>query len=195
MEETVVPFVSPLDQLAPTTAIRGSLLLSSMQSLREHGLGDRYLELLPDEHRVALTTLVAGVWVPIEIGRVHYETCDRLGLGAHELNEIGADVSRRVQGSLLSMLLKAAGVSLWTGLGQSRRLYERVFVGGGIEVVQLGPKDAGVTFGGFTLATIAYVRAGLRSILKASGEAFARTVVVKEMGWGSAQVSYRVSWA
>ncbi len=191
----MVPFAEPLERLAPTTAVRGSLLLSSMQSLRHHGLGERYLALLTDEQRAALRGIVASEWVPIELGRVHYETCDRLALGAHELQEIGADVSRRVQGSMIARLLKAAGVSLWTGLGQSRRLYERVFIGGGIEVVQLGPKDADITFGGFTLATIAYVRAGLRSVVKASGEAFARTVIVKEIAWGTNDLSFRISWA
>jgi hypothetical protein len=199
MEQPIVPLPDARDKVAPLRQIRSTLLSSSLQSLRDHGVSDRYFAALPREHHEAILSLVAGVWVPVDLAIAHYVTCDGLQLDTATTEAVSSSVAKRIHGSLLATVIRMAtgtGVTMVTGLQQVQRLYSRVFMGGGIGAYLLGPKEARLDFAGFQLAQIPYFRNGLRTTAKASLELFTRTLFVRELPERTTArtVSYRLSW-
>ena len=174
-EETVVPLSSPRERLGPVTQFRSTMLTTSLNALRDHGYGDRYFELLPARHHDTVRTCFAGVWLPIDLGLAHYEACDALGLSTLEQFAIGKEVGLKIQGTFLGTMVKlakSAGVTPWVCLGQYQRLYDRLFVGGGVIVTRLGPKEARMEGLGLPLSRIPYFRTAFRGLNEASCELF-----------------------
>lgn len=199
MEDAIVPLPDARERIPLLRQVRSTLLSSSLQSIRDHGAGDQYFERLPREHHDAILSLVAGVWVPVELAVVHYVTCDSLDLDAATTEAISNDVAKRIHGSVLATVIRMAtgtGVTMLTGLQQVQRLYSRVFMGGGVGAYLLGPKEARLDFAGFQLASIPYFRNGLRNTAKASLELFTRTLYMREIPERTTTqtVSYRLSW-
>ncbi|HEY3253131.1 MAG TPA: hypothetical protein VGJ91_04250, partial [Polyangiaceae bacterium] len=127
--------------------MRGTLLASSMQSLRSRGLFERYSTLLADSYRDRVLNSVAGEWLTTEIALAHYSACDALRLGVDEQIAMGRDVSRRTHETFLGLIVKMArgiGVTPWVVFPKINSLYLRIFRGGGIQITRLGPKDAKV---------------------------------------------------
>jgi len=164
------------------------------------GYGDRYFELLPARHHDAVRTCFAGVWLPIELGLAHYEACDALGLSTLEQFAIGKEVGLKIQGTFLGTMVKLAkrtGVTPWLCLGQYQRLYDRLFVGGGVIVTRLGPKEARIEGLGLPLSRIPYFRTAFRGLNEASCELFCAKAYVKEIAelCTPMSIGFRVSWA
>jgi hypothetical protein len=80
--ETVLALPAPADRVPVATAIRSTTLVSSMAALRAAGLVDRYFGLLPAEHAPVVRGLVAGEWLPMEVGMAHYGAVEALQLPA-----------------------------------------------------------------------------------------------------------------
>jgi len=60
--EVIIDYPKPLE---PVTAVRSTLITSSLMSLRERGLFERYDALQTSPHRQKIMNLVAGEWLPI----------------------------------------------------------------------------------------------------------------------------------
>ena len=56
------PIPSPFHVLGPTVSVRSTLLTSSLQALKSHGLASRHSELLSAEHRHARAA-IAGLGI------------------------------------------------------------------------------------------------------------------------------------
>ena len=144
---------------------------------------------------------VAGTWLPIDLlAFAHYAACDALGLGPGEQTDIAMEVGDRVNGTFLGTMLRLArsmGASPWSALGQSARLYERLFCGGGIAVSKKGPKDARVDLIGNPLCTIEYFRVGVCGVYLAALQPLCRRVSALELTARatSHSMSMRISWA
>jgi hypothetical protein len=199
--EIIVPLRVPREQLLPVTRVRSTLVLSSLQSLRVRGLFESYLGALDPAAHAPILEIVAGVWLDMDVALAHYRACDALGLPADLQVAMGHDVSERVQGTVLGVTARAArgvGVTPWTGLTQTPRLWDRVFDGGGgIEVRKMGPKDAQVELVGLPLLDVAYFRHAYRGAFLAGLELFCRRAYVDELDERRAAMGaiYRVSWA
>jgi hypothetical protein len=196
-EEVLVPYASRTQW---TTHLRSSLITTSLQSLRSRRCYDRYLALLDPERRADVVDAVAGLWLPIEIGVAHYDACEALNLSSAESYDIGRDVGDRVQGSLLGVVLrtaKGAGISPWTGLMMCSRLYDRLFLGGSVQLVKLGPKEARLEVINNPCVAIAYWRSGFRGIVASATQLFASKSYVTELPklTSSWQFAMRISWA
>lgn len=198
-EEVFVPLPAPKHQLPPTTQFRSTWIVSSQNTLRERGHYDRYVELLPPELRETITMTIVGAWLPIEHAVAHYTACDRLELSAADRVELGRAVTKHLDQTLLSTaarLATSAGATVWTPLGQIRRLWERMFVGGGMAVYKLGPKETRIEVHGCALAPIAYFRTGLQGVLQGIGERFCQKLYVSEIPRMTTptSIAYRGSW-
>jgi len=174
--EVVVPFRVPEQRLGRATQVRTTLLVSSLQSLRRRGHLDEYLGHLPPEHHAVVQAMVAGQWVPIEIGRAHYVACDALGLSQPEVNAIGREVGDRIEGTFIATVVRmagSAGVTPWTALEQTQRLYDRIFQGGGGTCLsKKGPKDARVQMAGFGIADVKYFAHAMAGVFEVGAELF-----------------------
>lgn len=144
------------------SSVRGTMLVSSVSTLRELGLYERYVECLPAGMRDQILFTLAMSWTPIEVALAHYETCDRMALADEQIAEIGARVSGRFASTFLGTLLGAArgaGIEApWMGLRAQPRSWDRMFIGGGARIERVGPKDVIGTFSGLPLARIRYYR-------------------------------------
>jgi hypothetical protein len=187
--------------LEPTTAIRSTLITSSLSSLRARGLFERYDALMTSPHRQTILNAVAGEWFPLEVGAAHYHACDALGLSAELQFEIGRDVSRRLHDTFLNLIVKAArgvGLTPWTLLPKGNSMQSRLYVGGGVRVFKLGPKAARVELARIPLLAIPYVRNGVVGVYAAGIELLADNVtarIVKTESFDPAQlVVLRIDW-
>lgn len=198
-EEVIVPFPAARPLLGVASEVRSTLITSSLRIVRERDLLPRYTALLPRAHRDTILSTIAGVWLPMEVGKAHYRAMDGLGFSLAEQVRIGTEVGERVHGTFLGTMVKmaaSAGVSPWTALGQVGKLYGRVFRGGGgPTVVKLGPKEARAELAGVPLAEVAYWRAGMRGMFQAGCELFCRKAYVTEVAYTPTTVSVRVAWA
>jgi hypothetical protein len=127
---------------------------------------------------------MVGSWLPIEVAIAHYQACDSLGLSPNEQVEMGRDVSKNLERTLLGTAVRVArqaGVTVWTPLSQLHRLWDRMFIGGGAAVFKVGPKEARVEVVGCSLAPIPYFRNGLRGVVLGIGSAFTEKLYVTEI--------------
>lgn len=199
-EEVLLALSEARDKILPATHIRSTLLLSSVQSLRSRGLFDQYVQHLDPAVREAIITSVAGLWLPMNLGVLHYRACEALRLSLVQAAAIGHDVGNRIQGSFLGVVVRAArgsGVTPWTILAQCGRLFDRTFQGGGgVSVHKLGPKEARVELVGLPVLAIPYFRHAYRGAFSAGLELFSEKVYVLEAAkkLGEMDCAYKISW-
>lgn len=199
--EPFVPFQHPAGKAPLVSEIRSTLVVSSLQSLRTHGLFDRYVAELAPKDRDALLGLIAGTWIPLATAEPHYRALDRLQLSTDVVESIGGDVAQRVNKTLLSTIIRAsrsAGVTPWTLLSHVHRFRELSWRGSDIAVYKLGPKDARFEWVAQPLAEIPYFVTSLGGYLAAlaglfSTKAYAR--LERDVVWRSYRIRYRMSWA
>ncbi len=194
--EVLVPFPEPLE---PSTQVRSTLICASIQSLRQRGLYDAYLEGLTAPQREEVQALTAGLWLPIDRALVHYGACDRLPLERSQRIEIGGDVANRIQQSLVSVIVRLTregGMSPWSVLGSAEKLRARTWRGGGIRVKKLGPKDAQLEWAEMPCARSPHFRYGFTGILRSLCDLYARRTFVSEDSQSNdSTIVVRVSWA
>ena len=199
-EELFLPFPGPEESLGEATHVRSTLIASSIASLRRHDLFDRYQELLPSSYREAVLSSVAGVWLPMAVGRAHYDTCDRLGLSMQEQVRIGTEVSAKIHETFLGTVVrmaKQAGVTPWLLLARGHHMYSRLLDGGGgLRVIKYGPKEVRTDWRGVPLLDIPYFRHAMRGIYHAAVSMFCVQAYVVELPResGPGRGALRVSW-
>ena len=201
VEEVVHPFPSPATTTTRVTEFKSTLLVSSLQSLRERELFTRYRTFVPEADAESILGAVAGVWLPIEVGVAHYAAAEHLGLSYQEIAKGGAVVGEKIQLTLLGTVARLAqtgGVTPWTVLASFQRLFERIFRGGGgTRVIKLGPKEARIEIVGLCLAASPYFRAGFQGMIKSGGELFCTRAYVSEVPrlTTGMTIGYRCAWA
>lgn len=155
----------------PASAVRSTLLQSSLSFLRARGHFERYYELLEPRYRETIVQSMAPTWMPIEVALHHYAACDALRLSAAEQAAIGESVGKRVQGTLISSFMRAArdaGVTPMFYLSRFDRLYKRLIQGGSAQVTRTGPKDVEVELWGARLPHYQYFRVAFNGLCRAS---------------------------
>jgi len=197
--EVIIPFATPRDKLSPTTAVRSTLVASSLNRVREHGHLEAYTALLDPQWHDVIFHAVAGVWLPIAAGLAHYRACDDLNLPAAEQLDIGREVGDRIQGTFLGSMVRAAkgvGVTPWGAMAYSGRLYSRLFDGGGISVTKVGPKEARVEIAQNVLTGVGYFRSGLRGLYQVAIELFCAKAYVVDAARATSHDSctMKISW-
>lgn len=197
--EMVVPFRGRPARMGIATVVRSTLVVASMQSLRERGLYDRYAARLSEDERSELAAAVAGVWIPMGLAAAHYRACESLRLCIGEQLDISLEVGTHMHGTFLGAMLRLAGtvgVTPWAALAYSGKLYERLFRGGGIAVTKTGPKDARVDMIGNPLLEIEYFRTGVRGVYEAALELFCERIVTHEIPRRHVgfDMAVRISW-
>ncbi|HYQ41263.1 MAG TPA: hypothetical protein VER11_04835 [Polyangiaceae bacterium] len=183
-DDIVCPFPALPDAVGELTHVRGTLLASSMQSLRSRGLFERYTTLLSHSYRDRVLNSVAGEWLGADIALAHYSACDALRLTAEEQIGMGREVSKRTHETFLGLVVKMArgfGVTPWVVLPKINSLYMRIFRGGGIQITRLGPKDAKVQTLGLTPLGITYFRNAYLGMYEAGVGMFASNVQVRPL--------------
>lgn len=202
VEEVLIPYPNGAARhLVPVaTQFRSTWLTSSLRAIRDRKLLERYLTHLPREHHDAVLNIVVGVWLPTDVATAHYMACDKLGLSSFDIFDIGSEVGKYAQGSVMSVavqLAKGAGVTPWTVLVRLPDLWKRIWIGGGVAVYKHGPKEARLEIAGFPASSTTYCRVALRGVVTGLVSLFCTKTYVKEIPQlcGPLTLAYRVSWA
>lgn len=197
-EEIVVPFPAPRERLRLAVKIRSTLIASSVRAIRERGRFDDYVAQLPDAWRDLPVRAIVGAWLPIDAGLAHYRACDALGFSVRDQVANGRETGDRIHGTFLGTMVRAAktvGVTPWSALSYTPKLYERLFDGGGFCITKIGPKDAHAEMACNPLAANAYFRNAHRGLWQAAIDLFCEKSYVTEMGRTGDSYTVRISWA
>ncbi len=197
-DEVFLPFPGPVQGLPLVSHCKSTLLVTSVRALREHGHFDRYSGALDPKFRDAILSTIAGVWLPIDTAVAHYRAIDGLNLTPREQAALGVDVSERLASSVFSTiatLARTSGVTPWTGLRHFQRFHDRFFVGGGTQVLKLGPKDARIDVVGLSLLNIPYFVSAYRVLIEGIGAVFCHKLFISIVGRGTPNaIAFRGSW-
>ena len=197
--EAIVALACPVSAIPAVTRYRSTLITASLQTLKERDLLETYQSRLDPEHREVIRATIAGVWVMPDLILSHYRACEALRLTPAQQLDIGRSVGAKVQGTLLGTLASMAtqtGASPWTFLGQFNRLFERLAMGGGVEVLRVGPKEALVEIYRVPVFQIPYFATAWRGMMQGLCELFCTKTYVKSGRLeGEAKASYAISWA
>lgn len=178
------------------------MLIASLRLLKDSGHYPTYETMLPREHRDAMVGALAASWLPIELWKIHFDVVDGLNLTDVQLSRMGAMVGARILDNLFGTLVRTARqagaeAGIWLGFAQADRIWTRIFQGGGVAVIQTGPKDAIVEVSGlpvvgsrfFRVAFSAFVRGAMMLVAKSC---FVKPVAARRPQPDSLAVS--VSW-
>lgn len=198
--ELIFDFGVPRAEVPRCSQVRSTLLSASVQALKANGHFDAYLERLPARYQNPVLQTPAGVWLPIDVGVAHYRACDELGLNLDEVTHMGdrvADSTHRTLLATVFSLARSAGGTPLHLLEQTPRLWSRFYVGSGLALYKLGPKDAELHIVGNALAAIDYWRTALTGLFGGLARTLARSCFVRLVSTGTSAdhfVSYRFSW-
>jgi hypothetical protein len=156
--------IIPHDPAAgPVTQVKNLLIQFSLDQLRDGGHYDAYSKLVaPDVLQDLLARLAPG-WLPVELAVAHYEACDKLGLDAEQLDRVGRLVGDRIQDATLVSAAKRArerDFDIWSAMSQIHRTWSRLYQGGSVQFVKIGPKDLLLEERGYPMNRCQYFRRG-----------------------------------
>jgi len=192
----ILPFPQPIPQMLHQ---RSTLLQSGMESIRVAGLYDAYLDAVAPAVREEIEQAVAGMWIPIETAVAHYLALDGLGLSTESVAKLGRSTFDRSKGMLLGAatgLARGAGVTPLTLAPHLQRFWLRGFDGGGIQAVQVGPKELRIDIVSSPIFKSAYFRAACCGLATALFELVSQKAYVHVdagQALGTAVV-FRVQW-
>jgi hypothetical protein len=189
------------DLAHPSTmdGMRGTNFIAGRRWLRDHGLEARYLDALPSSTREAVLAAEASAWVPMSITLPHYVALDALALSFELRLEMGASISRSINGVVLTTIARlagSAGLSPLTPLSRAAKLFARNFRGGAVGVFQTAPTEARFEVHGAPVAVSACHRDNLLGALLDGARPFAADVRVTELTTRRTPTSYafRMRW-
>jgi len=179
--------------------VRGSLVVSSLQTLRELNLYPRYIAKLAPEWHDRVLFALASSWVSSDIAMAHYGACDAMALEPAEMSAIGSHVAERIMGSFLATLLRGARVTGATSLPvvalqNYNRLWDRLLQGGGCKVLLTGPKDALIDSYGVPMFRYAYFRTAYSALVRSCGLLFCKSCYTRVVSASDTSMSIMFSW-
>ena len=179
--------------------VRGALIVSSLQTLRELSYFDRYIAHLPTQDRDSVLFALASSWLPVELAMVHYGACEAMELTTDELETIGQHVSTRIMGTFLGTLMRSsrqvgANTSPVIPLRQYHRLWDRLLMGGGCTVRMSGMKDARIESRGVPMFRYQYFRSAYAGLIRGAGLMFSKTIYMRTRRQGEEALIIDASW-
>ena len=180
------------------TQVRGSLVVSSLQTLRELDLYPRYIAQLPAVWHEPVLFGLASSWLPIDVVLAHYGACDAMALAPAEMDTLGEHVAARIMGSFIGTLLRSARVTVGSaplvGLRNYDRLWDRLLLGGGCTASLTGPKDALIESRGVPMFRYGYFRIAYAALVRAAAMPFVKTCHTRILRSTDSSTTVMLSW-
>ena len=197
--EALVALPCAPDRVPVATHIRSTVLASSLAAIESLGLRESYLRGLPPEHHDAVTSLVVGEWLPMDLGVAHYRAIEGLCLGDRQARDNGRRVADRVQKSYLATMIKTLGFGItpWSILPRTQAILDRLMMGSAVMVARFGPKDARLEIHGAPIARFSYVRAGWAGMIEGGLELVCRRAFCRDVSppRTATVAAYVLNWA
>ena len=200
LTEMFLPFATSREDAPAVTRVKGTWLVSSIRTLRAQGHFAKYEVNLEASAKERVLQLTPQEWLPAAYLDAHYMACETLELPGSEAYALGFNTLKHSHQSVLAMtarLAQAGGVTPWSVFSQFHKMWGRSFVGGDIEILKIGPKEARVEVLGLGCGRFRYCRNGIRGVLAGMAELFCGKAYVNEVAWRSTDTSLvlRIAWA
>ena len=180
--QVILDYTSPDGRTV--TAVRSTLLQSSVQVLKDNGLFERYLTKLDPRYKDEILLTLAPVWHPMEVAVAHYDAWEALEFSTQQLEAISANVSNRIMGTFVATMVRQSrtvGSTPWFPLGQYDKLWKRLFIGGSLRITERGPKDAHVESRGLAMFGGRCFPISYQGVVHTAIRLFARTVYARTL--------------
>jgi hypothetical protein len=188
-------------EAGPVTAVRNVIIHSSLNQLRDQGHYERYSASIAANTLAQLNALsIAPGWIPIDLALAHYEACDNLMLARDEFATMGLAVGERVHETVLvsaAKKVRGADYDPWSAMGALQRMWPRLFQGGSVQTVRIGPTAKLLEERGFRLNKFHYYRQGhVAAVLAAHRSLGTSDVQTKVESYSPSrdELVIRVSW-
>ena len=197
--EVLEPFAHDAAHRKETSAFRSTWLASSLRTLRQRELVEKYRTYLAPKYHPTILESVALQWLPIDVAVAHYGAMDRLCLPTATAFAMGNEIQSHAQSLVAQVAVRMSrevGVTPWTIFGQVRKLWDRTWRGGDLQVSKMGPKEAEVDIAGWTVASSTYVRHSMRGVLEGIAAPFCTRVYARELPErsGGTSLAFRIAW-
>jgi hypothetical protein len=194
----VVPLPGPRERIPRATQYRSTWIVASLDGLRHAGYFDAYAAALSGAHRERLLTCVAGAWLPLNVARAHYETCERLQIPDPQYLDM-VTAAAQVRQAWHAPLIAGAesdAATPWSVLASLPRGWGRTADGGAIGIFQLAPNHARIECVGCELFDLAYYRRAAKvNFQMLLGRTCKRLVIQELAPRDEAACSYSAQWA
>ncbi|MEM9195881.1 MAG: hypothetical protein AAGF12_42335 [Myxococcota bacterium] len=189
----------PREEIEPVNAVRGYVFVSGRPWLRQRGLLDRYMELLPQELHRRFDEITALEWVPIDEAMLSYAVCDRMELSSKEMRELGAFVSAANNGAFVETLARLAGgfgISPWVALKSLHKVWPRSNRGGAVAVYRVADREARIELWNVPMVRSRFFCVSFCGALEHGLALFRRNASVTEIESESAgdDIALRATW-
>ena len=196
--EWVLPLRHPEDRIRPVTHVRSSSLVEAQGLLRAGGKIEAYEAALAPDARSDVLGVIPGAWIPVETALAHHRAIDCLRLGPSEQIALATSSGAKMNGALTGTILRMSrevGITPWTLMPHSQRIWDRMCRGGDISVERVGPKEAIVRMFGLPLFSTSYFRVAIRHVLQSGMSPWCTRGYVTEVAWSPTTVTFREAWA
>jgi hypothetical protein len=197
--DELIDFEGNLRDPSLCDAMRGTNFIVGRRWLGDHGLEQMYLDALAPPVREHVLGAVASEWVPMDIVLAHYVSLDALPLSHEQRIELGASVSRTINGVVLATIARLAGtmgLSPFVPLARAAKLFARNYRGGAVAVYKVGPNEARFEVLGAPMAISSCHRENVEGALFDGARPFAAHLRVTEIASRRTSLSYayRLRW-
>ena len=183
------------------THVRGTILANAIGNLKEAGVYDDYLRVIPEAHAKVLLEALPVTWIPVEHITAHYLAVDKLSLSNDQFEAIGRRNAQRIADTFLGLILKqvrSLGVdTLKQAALKLGSVHDRMWRGGGCGVIELGPKELAFEFHGCPFSNIRSFRTGYEKYGQALANVFCKVAYIQiarpQLQQGNA-LSLRLNW-
>jgi hypothetical protein len=147
----------------PVDAVRGFVFSSGRKWFQEHGLMERYVDLLPAAVRDRAFTITALEWLPVDLAMTCYHACDAMDLPASDQRELGRVVRRQQWRAHRDhrCLAGGLGVSPWVAPKDLNKVWLRSNRGGAVPSTKrqsVGHRNVARSHGASSFFCTSYVR-------------------------------------
>jgi hypothetical protein len=165
------------------THVRGTIVANAISNLQHVGVYEDYLRIVPESQVRALLESLPVSWIPTDQVLAHYLAVDKLGLSRAHFEEIGQRNAQRITETFLGLILKQVrtlGVdTLKQAVLKLGSVHDRMWRGGGCEVLEHGPKDLVFEFHGCPFAQSRSFRTGYETYGQALANIFCKVAYVR----------------
>lgn len=193
--------VFPHDPSAgPVTHVKNLLLQFSLTNLKAHGHYERYSRLIAPEVLQDLIERLDPGWLPVKYAVTHFEACDGLNLSAEQIDALAQMVGDRIQNTALVSSAKRTrdeAFDVWSAVGSLHRMWSRLYRGGSVQIVKLGPCDQLIARRGYPMNRFRYYRLAQLGVFAAAYAALGTTLTrreVAEVNLVDDEVVFHVGW-
>ncbi len=168
----------------PVDAVRGFVFSSGRKWFQEHGLMERYVDLLPAAVRDRAFTITALEWLPVDLAMTCYHACDAMDLPASDQRELGRVVSSANNGALIETIARLAGglgVSPWVALKDLNKVWLRSNRGGAVAIYKATERSARIEMWRVPMAASSFFCTSMCGAIEGGIRLFRKSASVSEV--------------